>query len=116
MYASAHRMNERGLDMHEDLPFHLRRLAEMVESTCGPAGAGDPNDVVAKIADVSRLVERTAPRVAPELQAALVELERALSEWRAADSTRGARALAQDRARAIAQRLRLMSELLEATS
>ena len=115
------RMAVRREFLREGSVTRIRRLAANLEAIrdrlADGAGAAEIRE---KIDESSWMIEWAVPGEAPDIQTELVELQRALSEWRGSlgslATSAPARAVARDRVCAWAERLLWVSALLEATS
>ena len=115
------RMIARREFLREDTATRIRRLAVNLEAICERLAAGGDVVVVReKLDESSWMVEWAVPGEPPDIQAELVELQRALMAWRGQlaelEADAPARAVARDRACTWAERLLWVSALLEATS
>jgi hypothetical protein len=111
------RMAVRREFLREGSASRIRRLAANLEAICERFANGAEDAVVReKIDESSWMIEWAVPAEAPDIQAELVELQRALAEWRTLEANGPARALARDRVCTWAERLLWVSALLEATS
>lgn len=106
--------------LHEGSPARLRMLASNL-ATIGDcfSGTTDAAGVEAKIDESIWMIEQAMPGGEPDVLEDLVEVRRALAEWRrerrALASDPLARLVARVKARASSERLEWVAALLEAT-